>query len=288
MSRRKLFMVFGAIVIGVGIGCGPSNQPAANGGGDEPPVVRPGDAPKPVIENDLPAKKAKLAELKKAVAAKENELVDLKAQIDALQQEIAQAEGADTKVYTKLADLLADMPKDSYPKGEGISRAAAKKWLEANLKGRTIEWTDTITKVEVTGDDPFKVNLGLATDLVAIQYDAWIWSRVLFGQAFKFDGGETCVASLGGGGLSGRKDDPFTATFTLQLTYPTCSKDEATSLQRLANKKVTFRAKIENVSVGRSMTGKGIPDDAYAIAIDVRPPSLDGFLPEASKPKGRK
>src|SRR5262249_9241112 len=102
--------------------------------------------------------KAAKAELAKANA----ELAELKTspadkpKVDPDQPTAAkgtEGKGPKDGVYRNRAALFADVPKDAYPKAgadAGIERAAAKKWYQANLPGRVIEWTVPVDSVAVT------------------------------------------------------------------------------------------------------------------------------------------
>ena len=62
MTRGTMFAVAAGFVIGLTFGCGSSKPPEASGGSDPTPV-KPGDPAKPIAKDELPAAKAKLAEL---------------------------------------------------------------------------------------------------------------------------------------------------------------------------------------------------------------------------------
>src|SRR5213078_1814083 len=62
MTRGTVFAVAAGFVIGLAFGCG-SSKPAEASGGSDPTPVKPGDPAKPIAKDELPAAKAKLAEL---------------------------------------------------------------------------------------------------------------------------------------------------------------------------------------------------------------------------------
>ncbi len=126
-------------------------------------------------DDDKPAKKAvgktpdqatlktKLAETRTKIATTEKELAELRNQAKWMETELAKLPAAGPeKLYLSPQDLFADMPKDSYPiSGDNgsIERAAARKWMQANLVGRTLKTTAKVAKVYDYGEDPFTVSL---------------------------------------------------------------------------------------------------------------------------------
>ncbi|HEV3006068.1 MAG TPA: hypothetical protein VGX78_16485, partial [Pirellulales bacterium] len=124
------------------------------------------------------AEAKELAKVDETIAAKEKELADLSSVADALRKRIAAKKkmpnATEAKAYRSMEALLADMPKHAYPKfgADGaIERAAARKWVKANLVGRKIQWKATLKKVDISGNDPFTVRLP-CTEKVGIAYVA--------------------------------------------------------------------------------------------------------------------
>lgn len=208
---------------------------------------------------------------KKASAEIRKKLADIKA-------------GKATKVYRTSTDLLADMPKDAFPKAgqdEGISRADARKWLATHLVLRPVEWQATVIGVSVSGDGPFEVRL--KTDLPGV-YDGFTVDaglpdvstlHVAFGDRVSL-GGQDCRVTL-------NPTLPIDLT-GVTLKY-TCSRDEAKRLSELKSKKVTLRATVTEANLGdeakvdivkgeNRTTEKSLP-----IALSTTTPSIDGFMP---------
>src|SRR5437879_1801965 len=67
MTRGTVFAVAAGFVIGLAFGCGSSKPPEASGGSDPTPA-KPGDPVKPIAKDELPAAKAKVAELEVSVS----------------------------------------------------------------------------------------------------------------------------------------------------------------------------------------------------------------------------
>jgi hypothetical protein len=268
MSHHKLLTVVGAIVIGVGLGCGPSNRPAANGRGGDSPAVKPGEPPKPLPKDELPAAEAKLTALEKTIAAKEKELADLKAEADALRRSIAALTTPKDKVYRTAEGLFADMPKDAYPKAGlqgAVERAACRKWLEEKfVPGQVIEWELLVKDVAEEKDGPFDVYL----DYGQVQYNLGAYGLQL-GEPISF-GDERCVVVM-----------PVTV-FGIRFTG--CTADEVKRLRTFKGKRVVLRATVAGAILQSGLT---IPT-GLAIELRVRQLSVDGFIPAASKAKDKK
>src|SRR5436190_15037764 len=67
MTRGTVFAVATGFVIGLAFGCGSSKPPEASGGSDPTPA-KPGEPAKPIAKDELPAAKAKRAELEVSVS----------------------------------------------------------------------------------------------------------------------------------------------------------------------------------------------------------------------------
>jgi hypothetical protein len=283
MCREIGFIVAG-FVVALTLGFGSSKAPEAAGGGADP-VQKPDDPPGSITKEELATKKAKLAEVEKAIAAREKELADLRLEANGLRKLIAAAEAPKDKVYRTGPELLADMPKDAYPKAGpqgGIERAAARKWLKANVVGRTVEWTMTVREVSDTGDDPFHVEvLVLSKAKFVGNKNNTVQPAEPFGDEFLLDGESWqitligAIQNLGGDGLTSR------------ISYTTCTAAEVKTLRKLKGKKVVLRATV----TAAELPDKGIVDSTNkesgvgAILLTVSLPSADGFIPEASKGK---
>jgi hypothetical protein len=187
----------------------------------------------------------------------------------------------DGKVYRTASDLLADMPKEAYPKsGEmgGVQRSRARKWCGENLVGRTVEWTGTVTKVKDYGDGPFKVEVetDAAATLVPAGGALYLRKVIPFDRA-NSRGEQSCQVYVRIGVLP---DD------VTRITY-TCTADEVARLQKLKDKKVTFRSTVEEVVVSDSPVS-GFDHVVPIVLLVTMPAAIDGFLPKANRPKDEK
>jgi hypothetical protein len=274
---RILFLSSALSVTCLGAGCNRSVEPdgPANGGDS-----------RPLAPDDLPAAEARLAELEKEIAGSEEKLAGLKAEAANLRSQIGAAKsGASGKVYTRAEDLFADMPADAYPKfgpEGGIERAAARKWANENLVGRTVEWQVTVKSVDVGGDGPFRVVL-ITEELSTFQglnNPAYGGGDSFFAFGPKFSlGGQDCRVFL---------DTRSTRGFDYsQVLYPACTAEEAKVLRAAKGKKVTLQATIRDVSVNdKGYTIVAFDTTHYEevpFILHLDRPSVDGLLPEADK-----
>ena len=72
------------------------------------------------------------------------------------------AKAGKAKAATTAEELLAGMPKASWPAGgkDGVpERAAAEKWMEKNLVGKIVQWPATIEDVKIEAGDGDKMNV---------------------------------------------------------------------------------------------------------------------------------
>jgi hypothetical protein len=241
--------------------------------------------------------------LEAAIAAKEKELAALRAEADALRKQLA-PDGAGEKVYKSVAELLADLPKDKYPKGgeNGIPEdAACSEWMTKNVVGRVIEWKDKIDRVsfEPTGfkvpglemhvwltrggeteyqalvDGSFQDQLGLVlSDKLA--FGPNVSARVILDRP-PLEGGSGPL-------------DKWKTWRLYPLYYFGVGGEAAKKVRDLAGKEVTFRAKVVAADVTvknlrfrpgpHDKTGKPAPDSSYSglvIRLSVGPPTVDGI-----------
>jgi hypothetical protein len=185
-----------------------------------------------------------------------------------------------TKSENTPKGLFADMPAEAYPKygpEGGIERAKARKWMNDHLVGRTVEWTATVKEVAISGDDPFKVVLVTSGDRLFPKGFANGFASPTF-----FLGGQECQVVIET--PESGTEQPFTSC---RIPYPSCSLAEANKLRELKGKTVSFRARIDTTDVGNSHVedANGKKFDRVGLLLKVSYPSIDGFLPEASKPK---
>jgi len=176
-------------------------------------------------------------------------------------------------VYRSAAELIADMPPKDYPKSGPMGNAErqdAEKWLKANVVGRTIEWTATVTEVTDKGADPYEVALvnDRAVTLVT-STGAPVDHSYTFGPAVSL-AGESCQF------LTNWNHTP----------YKSCTRPELNTLRGLKGKKVAFRSTV----IGASVRDRDFIESTkhLLIQLDVTLPSVDGFLPAASKKKDTK
>jgi hypothetical protein len=274
-------------------------------GADTSDSAKKPELPKHVGKEDLPAAKAKLADLEKTIATKEQELADLRAEADGLRRQIA-AKASNDKVYQTPKELFADMPKDAYPKfgpAGGIERAAARKWCKENLVGRTVEWTATVykdrykdRKVKITGDGPFTVTVGFqgatSNAVAKLPDNVNQVGGFSFGGLFHL-GGEPCEVIIGGKGRRGGKGiwlSSFNYEKALyEAVYTECTTAEADRFRKLKGEQLVLRAKVIDTDVcdQEILSGEGAKD-RVPIVLFVSLPSVDGFLPEASKAMDKK
>jgi cell division protein FtsB len=269
MRRATTLVVLFGFVIGLATGCGSSKLPATVlGNRDAAPNA--GEAPKPIGKDDLPAAKAKLADLEKSIAAKEKELADLKVEADALRRRTtADREPPKDNVYRSPLALLADMPKNKFPKigaEGGLERIAARIWCAEKLIGRTIEWTSIVTEVADSGGDP---------SVVKVKTDAtyFLNNTFAFGHPISL-GGQTCQVLVVGG-------RPNYGEYDL-TEYSGCTAAEVATLRQLKGRQVSLRGLVRGVEVADSNASFGSSlKETVPIMLTVTKPTIDGFLPEA-------
>ncbi|HUY31590.1 MAG TPA: hypothetical protein VMV69_02345 [Pirellulales bacterium] len=231
------------------------------------------------LDKSIAAKEKELADLGKAVAAKAKEPADLSSDANATRKSIPAAEAPKDNVYRTPTELFADMPNDAYPRfgPEGaIERAAARKWVKANLVGRTVEWTAIVKHVEISGDGPFTVRLGCT------HKGLWRNRFLLFGGAFGL-GNQSCQVLLSGWHTDFLHPGQSTQAFHLlaEVPYDSCTAAEADVLRNFKGKKIALRAKVVRSDVSNDRLR--IDDHRVPFVLGVSLPSVDGFLPEASK-----
>jgi hypothetical protein len=278
MTRSLFLATTCELLLVSALGCGSSEPPEVTDSGDPAPG-QPGDAPEPAAGADVSAAKVRLAEVEKAIADKEKELADLRAEAAALRDQIAAAEPKG-KVFRTSAELFSGMPEDAYPKAgpaAGIERAAALKWCQENLVGHSVEWTTTLTNPSVDGEGPFTVSL----EDPRFNRHRQGYAGGPFDSCFvAFEnhtlGGQTCEVLVG---------DKIWSTHV----YSDCTQDEAKKLRAFDGKEVTLRARIEKVEFHDSGTWVESQEDEKSshvtLTLTLGQAAIDGFLPEASRPK---
>jgi hypothetical protein len=196
------------------------------------------------------------------------------------------AETSATKVYTSGKDLLADLPKEAFPKtapDAGIERARALRWCKTHLLGKTVEWTGTITHVtvdEVIGDTEDLFDVRLKTDIPVAKKSGQGGAYPVLGDTFLL-GDQRCGVVLTGSAISHtfRDDERLRrATFVSTIILRNCSESEAIKLRELNGKMVTLRSLITGVEQG---------GDGFAFQPDVRgdkPEEWFGFQLKVSIP----
>jgi hypothetical protein len=200
------------------------------------------------------------------------------------------------KVYTSGKALLADMAKDAYPDGDAIEWAAARKWCESNVIGRRVEWTASVTDFSVRqarddpeGDRGETFDVTLTTDTPSLRGGGFVFGRpFLLGKA-------ECAVVIFGASIDAEGDigsEDWAAT----IQYQRCTAGEAKKLRGFKGRKVAFSSIIDGReinSIGVEISGEKVStpglfgkDFAWLpIKLYAPVPSIDGFLPEACKPK---
>ncbi|HUY31593.1 MAG TPA: hypothetical protein VMV69_02360 [Pirellulales bacterium] len=253
---------------------------------DEERIARPAPA---APDKSTAAKTEKLADLEKRIAAKKKQLADLDKRAAAEQTKRAAplnpgaaAEAPKGKVYRSTEELLADMPTDAYPKFGpvgAVERSAARKWVKANVVGRTVEWKMTVERVEIAGDDPFRVIL-IATQKRTVSARGAKYSPYgagfSFGKAFRL-GGQLCQGLL----------DFKGAVINHKWSF-SCTAAQAVLLRKLKGEEVTLRTTVLECNVGDGQieireNGRYVRYDWVPILVGVSSPSVGQFLRAASK-----
>lgn len=211
------------------------------------------------------------------------------------------------RVYRSAADLLKDMPREAYPRfgPDGKSqRAAARKWVQANLVGRVIEWTGGLSSSDNYGgelESPFTMRIAVYGETASTQFlgeqpgrgEGISWGTITLGD-------QAAQVMLGHPtkGISGKGIETVRIFREYYIVYENCTANEARTFLAMAKdltniKTIRLRSTITAADVcdGPVWTNKdksGKQYDRVPLWIEVSLPSIDGFLPEASTPKDRK
>lgn len=231
-----------------------------------------GPAPAQPQAGDPKQISADLAEVEKAIAAKERELATLKEKAQKLRDQLA-AGKKPGKVYTSLADLLADIPKDALPLpgADGtIERSMANKWLAKEVVGRIVEIKATIASVAVEESRVFKGKWAVtvrydfeaanAWEEVQVNNTAWKWDRL-----FNPDGSFS----------QGSDGSP-------RLIFLTSDDEAAKKVRDMKNKSVVIRFQVRQAAFASDK--KGPTTNAFRMQPESRTATIDGFNPNGLKP----
>lgn len=173
------------LIIGLAMatGCNPKDSPKPAG-----------DAGKPIeppAKVDLKAAEAELADLEKAIAAKEKELSTLRAKADALRTTIAQARSPGGQ-RLKFPDVLKGLPENARPRStdDQIQMQRANEWLKRNVEGKLADVPVVFNDVRTdpASDKPSRYNLVLTTSpqAFALPFGEWsVWAASQFGSYTK-------------------------------------------------------------------------------------------------------
>ena len=140
-----------------------------------------GDSPNRA-SSALAAQGKDLADLERQIAAKQKELADLAAKADTLRAKLASGKTSGSNEIASLPDLLAQLPKDRWPK----DRADSLKWLQAvewfkdNLAGKRATWTCVCKRVSFTAGKDGKYDAvvhGVSPKLNLYDRE-WSWSLI--------------------------------------------------------------------------------------------------------------
>ena len=174
-------------------------------------------------------------------------------------------EKPDGKVYKSPVELLADMPKDNYPRAGGAfapERKAANVWLNKNLIGRQIEWKAVVKDVIVVErGEHWLVNLQPDTMNFG-GVDIMPWDKAVALGEEKWQVGIYYYA-FGAGGPT-------------RLAFYPVAADTVKHLRKWKDKEVTLRATI---------TGAAVMDKSPALILQVDSPTIDGYRPPIIKGK---
>jgi hypothetical protein len=296
MSRPFALAVGCGFVIGLLLGCGSSKPPEAAGGVE--PSPKPGDPPKPATADEVAAAKVRLAEVVKAIAAKEKELAALRVEEGELRRKIAPAEG---KVSRTAAELFAGMPKDVYPKttDTGIERTATRKWIDDNLLGTSFEWDAKLTGFNAEGEkEPLAV--WFKTDERVKRYvnteqqnisgygkDAIALGQIKLGE-------QDCEVYLANN-TPNRSNYHVSPGPAGLYEYYRCSLAEAKALRAFNDTNVTLRGRITEVEIHNTGWVVGdrhkawvAPPERVAFFVKLHSAAINGYLPENSRPPDKK
>lgn len=247
MCRVSTPAVIGGFLLGLLLGCGSPRTPEAVGSGE--PIPKPGDPPKPIAKDEVPAQKAGV------------------------------------KIYTKPEDLLADMPKENHPKlanDTGLERDAARKWCQKNLVGRTVEWKDTVESPTVSDREPYTITFRTKAPFHRVPYFGGGTAGRIFGASFTL-GDEPCAVFI----RSTQQGQPYSdnGNNTGTLSLPGWTADEAKIIRGLKGE-VTLRAKVTSADVFVDSYYNNKP--LNGISLDIETPTIDEHLPAALRPKNKK
>ena len=165
------------------------------------------------------------------------------------------------KVFKKAEDLFAEVPKDALDDPTSLQL-----WCKEFAVVRPFEWTATVTGVRLDGDGPYLVELYTDEKRVTRANRFQSLDFLDFGGPFKIRGEPAELLT--------RYDQLY--------NYPECTLAEAKRLNGFKGQKVTFRGTFLKLS-----GGKRDKADGYTFYGQVSPPAVNGFLPEASKPRPR-
>jgi hypothetical protein len=287
MRRVTFLLALFGFAVGTAIGV---QKPESMANAGQPPVVK-SDSPNKLnpLSKEDPKAKDRLVEVEKAIAAKEKELAALRVEADTLRKQLA----SDDRPYTNATDMFKNLPKESYPmpgKDGVLERAAADKWLKANIVGKAIEWTATINKVVINEptDDLFFVKFALDLPLYQL-YRLGDRECLILGEPIVI-GDQKCLVLFHVRNFENSGD-------RYSISYPRCTAEEAKHLRDLKGKKVTFHAPIISAFFASSGAGQlfKIPDmpepidSKYDLAcvFTIDYPTADGFKPTI-KLKGKR
>ncbi len=193
-------------------------------------------------------------------------------------------------VFRTPEELFARMPEDSRPKSGpdgGIERAAAKKWANANLAGRTIEWTALVGSVEVQGEDPFTITARLSPrEGFDNQNYSGATPSLPFGNAFSL-GDQVCLVRIAG---DQHKIADTVALERNTVRFDACNLERAKQLRTIAGRLIVLNFQIAKVSIeSESENGKRLVFSLQAqpsktIVFKAAPSGPVAIIPPTKKP----
>lgn len=222
-------------------------------------------------KDKLVVAEARLAEMVKQIAVKENELTTLQREAAINRNRVNAGKEQETKVYRSAEELLARIPKEAYPvagPNGSIERAATRDWLMEKLGSRKniFEWEATVKEVVDRGVDLYSVVITNEPSVAS--------GPIVLGE-------QQCQLRMceeyGGNHLNASDD----------IQYQYCTADEVRKLREFIGKKVTFRGIVKKADViSRSATAKAADQPAkpqIEIILALDEITTNGFRPEKSK-----
>lgn len=197
--------------------------------------------------------------------------------------------------FKDAVSILKGLPKEAQPKGGRngiIERKSTAEWMKKHLIGKDVEWSANIAKIDLS-DRPNGSVVHIKDRFHAIVR--------LDGSTYSFAPGPMGYCPWKSTKEHGEELQVFISPtetaaanrYGHQFVYSNLTADEAKQLRGLEGKKVSLRATIREVGCEAGTPRKNIiqkdpnwilPGTVTAI-VRIDSPAIDGFYPDAMKPK---